>query len=289
MTWGIGVAGTVALDDVTTPSGHRENQLGGSAVYFALAAGRYAPVHLAGVVGPEGHAMLQEHLRKCPADVTIDISGLEVVDGPTYRWKAQHNISDGTTEYEEWLGPYEVWQPHVSSAMAAAPVLFLASMRPALQRLVLDQSRARMVGIDTMTGFIRNETSAVLELAAEVDVFFLNRIELACLRGEQHSTWLDDARALCGRGRPRAMVVKGGAETTAWVTKQNHVALPAYPVDRVIDPTGAGDAFAGGFLGACARAERDDEEFFTTALEEGLRCAADAISEFGVTGLLRSR
>jgi sugar/nucleoside kinase (ribokinase family) len=158
-------------------------------------------------------------------------------------------------------------------------------MHPALQRDVLAQSSARLVGADSMTEYTGPERDAVREVAHACDVLFLNRSELASLTGAPITTWRQEAIAMCGVGRLRAVVVKGGPEGAAVVTDDGVISRPAAPVGDVVDPTGAGDALAGGFLAACAVAERDDTDFFPTALEAGLRSAARAISQFGVAGL----
>jgi sugar/nucleoside kinase (ribokinase family) len=163
-------------------------------------------------------------------------------------------------------------------------VLFLASLRPELQRGVLEQSRARLVGADSMTVFLAERAAEVRAVAEGADVLFLNQRELAIVTGDHD--WRRAARGLCGRGRLRAVVVKQGRRGVACVSSNAVVEVAASDVSPVPDPTGAGDALAGGFLGLCAREERDDAPFFEIALQEGVRCAARAIASFGVDGLL---
>lgn len=285
MAWDIAVAGTVTLDDVTTPRGHRGQQQGGSAVYFALAASRYAEVSLVGCVGADGVGSLRRTLDGCA--VTLD--GLEMSAQPTMRWWARHDFERWVTADERTeQGTYEHWRPRLPHAAVDAGVLFVGSMRPESQVGVLRQSRARLIGSDSMTVYIGSRGDEVRAVAEESDILFLNRSELAALTGLPAADWLDSARSLCGRGRLRAVVVKAGPLGAAVVTASTLVERAAHPVEDVLDPTGAGDSLAGGFLGACARAERDDEEFFPAALDEGLRCAADAIVAFG-TEVLRRR
>jgi sugar/nucleoside kinase (ribokinase family) len=286
VTWEIAVAGTVHVDDITTPAGRRPTQLGGSAVYFALAAADPATVHLNGIVGRDHAAAFVELLR----DRRITLDGMVVSDEPTFRWHARH-------DFDSWIAVDTVsddgcdpsWRPRLPPAAAAAPVLFLASMHPSLQRGVLAQSSARLVGADSMTDYTGPERDAVREVAHACDVLFLNRSELASLTGAPITTWRQEAIAMCGVGRLRAVVVKGGPDGAAVVTGDGVISRPAAPVGDIVDPTGAGDALAGGFLAACAVAERDDTDFFPTALEAGLQSAATAISHFGVVGLTRSR
>ncbi|MFN2568409.1 MAG: PfkB family carbohydrate kinase [Candidatus Dormibacteria bacterium] len=282
MTWDIAVAGTVTLDDVTTPHGRRTEQPGGSAVYSALAAAGFAPVFLIGTRGRDGDRCADAIARR-----GIRTDGLTVVDRPTFRWRAVH-------DYDRWItgseasaeGAYVDWSPRLPEPAARAPVLFAGSMRPDLQSLVIDQSRARLIGIDSMSVFIaagRHDVAAVVERA---DVLFLDRAELGALTATSPARWRHAAGSLCGRGRLRAVVVKGGPAGAACVTAESVTERPAGPVAAVIDPTGAGDALAGGFLGACAMSERDDEGQWPEALERGIECAAAAISGFGTEALL---
>jgi cytidine kinase len=283
VTWEIAVAGTVHVDDITTPAGHRPVELGGSAVYFSLAAARSATVHLNGIVGRD-HAAEFERLLRNPH---IRLDGLVISDEPTFRWHARH-------DFDRWIavdtasddGCDPSWLPRLPPAAARAPVLFLASMRPALQREVLAQSSARLVAADSMTDYTGPERGAVRDVAHACDVLFLNRSELASLTGTPITTWRQEAIAMCGVGRLRAVVVKGGPDGASVATDDGIISRPAAQVAAVVDPTGAGDALAGGFLAACAGAERDDADFFAIALEAGLRSAAKAIANFGVAGLV---
>lgn len=285
MGWDIAVAGTVTLDDVVTPEGSESSQQGGSAVYFALAASRYARVHAVGVVGADGLDSLRGTVEGC--DVSIE--GVVQSEQPTMHWWARHDFVRWVTAEERTeQGAYESWQPTLPAAAADAPVLFAGSMRPDLQLSVLRQSRARLIGSDSMTVYIGSRGDDVREVAESSDILFLNRSELAALTGAPGDDWLESAQSLCGRGRLRAVVVKAGPLGAAVVTASSVVERAAHPVETVMDPTGAGDSLAGGFLGACARAERDDDGFLPTALDEGLRCAADAIVAFG-TRVLRHR
>jgi sugar/nucleoside kinase (ribokinase family) len=285
LAWDVAVAGTVCFDDITTPRGHRENLQGGSAMYFALAASRYAPVHVVGAVGRDGIDSVHRTVDGC--DVTVE--GVEVSDEPTMHWYARHDFGAWVTAEERTeQGPYASWSPRLPDVARDAPVLFIGSMLPELQIQALRQSRARLIGSDSMTLYIADRGTDVRAVVQESDILFLNRSELAALTGMPSDDWVASARALCGRGRLRAVVVKGGPSGAAVVSAHSVVERAAHPVEAVLDPTGAGDSLAGGFLGACARAERDDDEFFGAALDEGLRCAADAIVAFG-TEALRKR
>ena len=283
MSWEMTAAGTVHLDDIVTPHGRRTRQIGGSSLYFALAAAPHGRVHVSTIVGEDAAA----ELRRTLAGLPVELSGVEVSPEPTFRWHAVHDFDRwvAVTVAEE-PGCDPEWRPRLTSEAARAPVLFLGSMRPSLQRDILAQSSARLIGVDSMACFTGPERDAVLEVVTGCDLLFLNRAELTSLVPEAPG-WEAAALSLRGRGRLRAVVVKAGPLGAALVTTSAITELAAAPVDEVIDPTGAGDAVAGGFLGLCAAAERNDEEFFAPALEEGLARAAATIASFGTSGLRR--
>jgi sugar/nucleoside kinase (ribokinase family) len=268
VAWRITATGTVTIDDVTTPLGHGTEQQGGSAVYFSLAAAPFVPVHMVAGAG-------------------VDLEGLEVSVQPTFRWRATHDFERWVTACEQSdEGAYASWRPRITGAAAAAEVLFLGSMPPGLQLEALAQSRARVIGADSMTVYIGAQRERVTSVVEAADVLFLNRTELAALSDRPAEHWREAARDLCGRRRLRVVVVKAGPLGAACVTATEVVERAAHPVGTVVDPTGAGDALAGGFLGACARAEKDPVDHLVEALEAGLRRAAQAISRFGPEGLL---
>ena len=283
MTWEVAVAGTFHSDDVTTPAGRRD-VLGGSSVYFALAAARFAPVHVNGIVGSD----TADEFRRILDDPGIDLEGMVVSDLPTFRWHAVHDFERFVTSHESAEpGCDPEWRPVLAEPSRHAGVLFVASMDPRLQAAVVDQSAARLIGTDSMTEFIAGRPGDVRAVLRRVDILFLTAAELAVLTGDDD--WRRSAAGLCGIGRLRAVVVKRGPRGAACVTRHSVIEMRAVPVPRVVDPTGAGDALAGGFLGHVARSERADGATFETALGHGLRCAADAIVEFGTAGLVQTR
>ena len=280
MPWEVAVAGTLHRDDITTPHGRRTS-LGGSAVYCGLAAARFARVHLNGIVGADTAGAFRALLDAA----AIDSAAVVVSSSPTFLWHAVHDFDRWVTADESAEpGCDPEWRPLLDGASRGADVLFVGSMHPRLQREILRQSHARLIGSDSMTVFMAEDGGLVREVAEASDVLFLNTAELEALTGG--GDWRDSARALCGRGRLRAVVVKQGPDGAACVTAHEVIEVPAHPVDRVVDPTGAGDTVAGGFLGTCAEHERDDETFFGAALAEGVRCAGDAVSAFGLAGLI---
>jgi sugar/nucleoside kinase (ribokinase family) len=283
VTWEVAVAGTFHRDDVTTPTGRRD-VLGGSAVYFALAASRYAPVHVNGIVGSDTVG----EFRRMLDSPEIHLDGMVVSDLPTFRWHAVHDFERFVTSHESAEPGCDAgWQPVLAEPSRRAEVVFVASMDPRLQGEVVDQSAARLIGTDSMTEFIASRPAEVRSVLERVDILFLTAAELAALTGDDD--WRASATGLCGIGRLRAVVVKRGPRGAACVTADAVIEMAALPVPRVVDPTGAGDALAGGFLGHAARNGRGDESTFEASLAEGLRCAADAIVEFGTAGLVATR
>jgi sugar/nucleoside kinase (ribokinase family) len=279
MAWDIAVAGTFHHDDVTTPHGRAES-FGGSAAYFALAAARYTRVFVNGIAGSDARETYQAMFEGLP----VDSSGLAISDRPTFVWHVVHDFDHWVTASESAdPGCDPEWVPSLASAARDAQALFLASLRPELQRAVLEQSRARLIAVDSMKLFIRTQPAEVLSLVEASDVLFLTADELALLSGQPE--WRQAARSLCGRGRLRCVVVKRGPLGASCVTASAIVDVAAEPVEQVVDPTGAGDALAGGFLGWCAIHERDHDEHFVDALREGVRCAAGAVATFGTAGL----
>jgi sugar/nucleoside kinase (ribokinase family) len=283
VTWEVAVAGTFHRDDVTTPAGRRD-VLGGSAVYFALAASRFAPVHVNGIVGADTAAGFRAMLDS-PA---IHLDGMVVSDLPTFRWHAVHDFERWVTSRESAEpGCDPEWRPLLLERSRQAEMLFVASMDPRLQRDVLEQSSARLIGTDSMTEFIMSRPAEVLAVVERADILFLTAAELAALTG--HDDWRASAAGLLGMGRLRAVVVKRGPRGAACVSAGAVLEMAAVPVSRVVDPTGAGDSLAGGFLGRVALGGDAGEAALDVALAEGMRCAADAVTEFGTAGLVRSR
>ncbi len=282
MSWDIAVAGSVTFDKITTPRGHRDHVMGGSAVYFSLSACRYSQVHMSAVVGEDG----EEELASLCQELPIDRSGVSVSPMPTFRSHLEHDFNTWmTSSVRTEPGAYVGWHPRLTGAAMNAPVLFIGSTMPALQREAQLQSNARLSGADSMAVFISEQHDAVSEVVQNADILFLDRRELSLLSGHALEDFEKGAKSLLGKGRLRAVVVKRGPLGATLVTQGTCLSMPAAPVPGVDDPTGAGDAFAGGFLGACARAERDDEAFFPEALHDALLSAAPAISVFGTHAL----
>ncbi len=280
--WSVTVAGTIGFDDLTTPAGSVAQVPGGSALYFTLATLGLSVARPVAAVGGDGQQLL-DLLR----GAGVDGVGVVTMAGPSYRWNAVHGNGPVPESEVQNLGVYAEWSPRVPETHRESEILFLGSMPPRLQLAVMGQvSGANLVAIDTMRDFIASDRQLLLDLITSADLFFANRAELAALMGNDTPPLLL-ARSLLADNRLRAVVVKEGPAGATLVTRSGHRLVPAHPVNSVVDPTGAGDALAGGMLGTIASLGASDEDALAQALEEGVRRAALAISAFGVEGLLR--
>ena len=247
LTDSILVVGSVALDSVKTPEGETKDALGGSAVYFSLAARLFARVQLLGVVGTDFPA---EH-RAMLEGRGIDVSGLKAVEGKTFRWSGRYGKDLNCAKtLDTQLNVFKTFKPALSEDQKSAPVLFLGNIDPELQWEVLSQmEHPGLVACDTMNYWISSKKAALKEVLSRVDVFLVNDDEARKLTGEPNA--VRAARKLAEWG-PQVVVVKKGEHGALLVAGERVYAFPAYPVEKVLDPTGAGDSFAGGFLGYLA-------------------------------------
>lgn len=254
MAAGILVVGSVALDSVQTPEGESREALGGSAVYFSLAARHFAPVRMVGVVGED----FPREFRAMLDASGVDTRGLEAVSGKTFRWVGRfgRNLNSAKT-LATHLNVFETFRPRLTEEQKSCSVVFLANIDPELQFEVLSQMKGpRLVACDTMNYWIGLKRSALQELLSKVDVFFVNEEEARKLSKEANS--VRAAKRLCEWG-PRVVVVKKGEHGAILYSRGKVFPFPAFPVETVKDPTGAGDTFAGGFLGCLAQHPDWDE------------------------------
>lgn len=279
---GIVVVGSVALDSVATPAGAVENALGGSAVYFSLAARQHADVRLVGVVGQDFPA---EHTALL-CDHGVCVEGLRVEDGLTFRWAGRYgeNLSDCET-LDTQLNVFADFRPSLPESYRDAGVVFLANIDPDLQLEVLNQVRNPwLTAMDTMNLWIAIKKGAVTEVMRQVDVVFLNEGELKQFTGQGNV--YAAARQVLALG-PKVVVVKKGEYGAALFSDGSYFVAPAFPVEDVKDPTGAGDSFAGGFLGHLAGAGALSEAAARRALVHGSVIASFTVEDFSVRRLLR--
>lgn len=244
------VVGSVAIDWIITPRAERPESVGGSATFFAMAASYLSQVRLVGVVGRDFPDYAVADLRAAG----VDVSGLEIVkDGLTFRWKGEYhaNMNDRTT-LETHLNVFEKFQPNLPEAFRGSEYLFLANIQPRLQSDVFAQmKRPRLVGLDTMNLWISIANDDLKAVLKDVDVLTLNDEEARQLSGEHNI--VKAARAVRALG-PRNVVIKRGEYGALLFDADGEVfSCPALPLEDVVDPTGAGDSFAGGFMGWLAR------------------------------------
>jgi sugar/nucleoside kinase (ribokinase family) len=255
------VVGSVALDSVESPFGRREDALGGSATFFSTAASILGPVQLVGVIGED---FPEEHLSFLRSR-GIDLSGLVKSPGKTFRWKGRYSyeLNEAQT-LDTQLNVFETFSPNIPPAFQKARYVFLGNIDPVLQSRVLDQvERPKLVAADTMNFWIRGKRADLLKTLSRVDLLFVNDAEARELAGE--SNILKAARAIQRMG-PQRVAVKRGEYGAMLVDGENLFASPALPLSEVFDPTGAGDTFAGGFLGFLAR----QDDLSPTTLRQGL-------------------
>jgi len=274
------VVGSIAFDSVKTPFGSRERMLGGSAVHFALAASFFDAVHVVGPVGDDFGEAEYEVLRNRGVD-TGDIE--HVAGGKTFFWRGEYGWDLNTREtLDTQLNVFADFVPKLSEASRASEVLFLANIQPDLQRQVRNQcDRARFVALDSMNLWIETARDSLIETISGVDCLLLNDAELRQLTEEP--SLVRAARKIRDWG-PSVVVAKQGEYGAAMLTEEGFFGLPAYPLETVIDPTGAGDSFAGGFMGYIA-AQSDgypDQELLAGAMAYGIAIASFNVEAFGV-------
>ena len=274
------VIGSVALDSVETPFGRREAVLGGSATYFSTSASFFGPVRLVAVVGedfPDEHARFLEGRG-------VELDGLARRPGRTFRWKGRYEYDLNVAHtLETHLNVFADFRPEVPAAWREPDHLFLGNIDPELQDAVLDQvRRPRLVAADTMNFWITSKRDALLRTLRRVDLLFVNDAEARQLAGESNVVLA--ARAILGMG-PRAVVVKRGEHGALYFSGDETFAASAVPLASVFDPTGAGDSFAGGFMGYLARNGRHDPPVMRRAIAVGSVLASFVVEQFSLDRL----
>jgi sugar/nucleoside kinase (ribokinase family) len=275
------VVGSVALDSIETPSGQRDDILGGSASYFSTVASLFEQVFLVAVVGRD---FPEDHVRFLGSR-SIDLEGLRRAPGRTFRWRGRYgeNLNEAQT-LETQLNCFETFNPELPERYRQAEYVFLANIDPELQIRVLDQVRApRFVACDTMNFWIQGKPEALRRTLSRVDCVMINDGEARLLSGERNLPRA--ARAIRALG-PKQVVIKRG-EYGALVFDDDVFAVPAFPLEEVHDPTGAGDSFAGGFMGYLAHLRRHEPETVRRAAVMGSVAASFAVEDFSLDRLKR--
>ncbi len=273
------VVGSIALDSVFTPFGETADALGGSAVYFSVAGSLLHPVRVVGVVGRDYPMAELERLT----DRGIDWSGVERAEGESFRWKGKYSYDLQSREtLETRLGVFADFRPKLPDGFRAADYLFLGNIDPELQLDVLSQvNRPRLVVCDTMNYWIQRKRDALLELLRRVDVLMVNDSEARELSGDWNIHRA--GRWILARG-PGRVVIKQGEHGALLLEPGRTFYAPAYPLEEVFDPTGAGDAFAGGFMGYLARSGSVAQDNLRRAMVYGAAMGSYAVASFGIRG-----
>jgi len=274
------VVGSIGIDDIATPDATRTDVLGGSVTYACAAASFFTRVGAVGIVGSDFPDAFLARYRS----FGIDMAGLQCVPGRTFRWSGVYeadfiNRRTLTTE----LGVFADFKPKLPVAFRSAPYVLLGNIGPELQEHVLDQAcGARFVVADTMDLWINVAREALDRVIKRVDLLMLNDGEARLLTGRHN---LRDCAAAILEAGPRYVVIKKGEHGAQLFSRDGIALIPAYPVNVVVDPTGAGDAFAGGFLGSLARSGRTDEPAIRTALLYGATVASFGVEAFSLERL----
>lgn len=276
------VVGSVAFDSIRTPHGMAEEILGGSATYFSVTASWFAQVKLVAVVGED---FTERHLQVF-ANRSIDTAGLERAPGKTFRWRGEYvgSMNEART-LETRLNVFEQFQPKIPPAYLQSEFVFLGNIDPVLQLHVRQQlPKARLVALDSMNFWIQGKPEDLRRALAAVDALIVNEGEARMLAGCQN---LNRAAAAIRELGPRTVVIKRGEHGVSLFTGHRVFCIPAYPLDEVHDPTGAGDTFAGGFMGHLARTGDMSEANLRRAVVYGSAMASFAVEEMGLERLLR--
>ncbi len=276
------VVGSLALDNIETPFGHSENMIGGSAVYISVASSYFfAPVRLVGVVGgdfpQEGINFLHEQ--------NVDTDGLEIIkDGKTFRWggRYHYDLNMRDTLFTD-LNVFETFNPKIPSQYKRSRYVCLGNIDPVLQRSVVRQiEKPELIVGDTMNFWIERKTDELKQTLKLMDALIVNDSEALLLAGEPNL--IKAARAIQEMG-PRIVIIKKGEHGALLVTESTIFLAPAYPLENIHDPTGAGDSFAGGFIGWIAKTEDTSDANLKRAVIYGSTLASFCVEKFGIEGL----
>jgi len=276
------VVGSLGIDTIETPFGRVENVLGGSATYIVTAASYFvAPIRLVGIVGGDFPKEYIDFLESRE----VDLEGLQIVkDGKTFRWggRYQYDLNSRDTLFTE-LNVFEHFDPVIPESFRKTTHVCLGNIDPDLQRRVLEQiEKPRLVVGDTMNFWIKRKRKELLETLKLVDILIINDAEARELTNEPNL--IRAAKAIIGKG-PRMIIIKKGEHGALLVTERTVFSAPAYPLEMINDPTGAGDAFAGGFIGWLAKTDDLSEANCKRAVIYGSALASFCVEQFSLIRL----
>lgn len=271
------VLGTVALDTVKTPKGKRHNMLGGSAAHFAMAARFFTQVNLVAVVGEDFPLCHIDFLRR----KGIVLTSLKKESGSTFRWEGEYKGDmNSAFTLNTQLGVLSAFRPSPSDEQKKMKYIFLANVDPDIQNHLLDSIHSpKLTALDSMNYWIKHKRKELLKLLKRVDIFVANDAEAKELSGKHNL--LDAARKLRGLG-PKMILIKKGEHGVLFYADNFYFSLPAYPVTKLVDPTGAGDSFAGGFIGYLTKAKTINKKAIKKAIGYGTVIASFNVEGFGL-------
>ncbi|RME00353.1 MAG: sugar kinase, partial [Calditrichaeota bacterium] len=274
------VVGSIGFDTVETPGGKSERALGGTAVYFSMAASYFTRVGMVAAVGTDFPEEYVQLLRQ----KGVDLSGLMTLKGETFHWGGKYHADMNSRDtLFTHLNVFKDFQPQVPAAYRNTPFIFLGNIDPSLQLHVLEQiDQPRLVALDTMNYWIDGTPEALKQVLSHIDLLFVNDEEARQLSGE--ISLIKAARKIQQMG-PKMIIVKKGEHGALLIREQEIFFAPAYPLETVKDPTGAGDTFAGGFMGYLAKANAFDEMSLRRAMIYGSTLASFAVEDFSIENL----
>jgi sugar/nucleoside kinase (ribokinase family) len=274
------VIGSVAFDSVETPFGRGDDVLGGSATYFSTSASFFTGVQLVAVVGDD----FPEEPKEFLSSRGVDLAGLQTRPGETFRWKGRYgyDLNEAQT-LETHLNVFETFHPQLPESYRKAEYVFLAHIDPELQLEVLNQvERPKLIACDTMNFWIEGKREALVRTLGHVDILVINEAEVRQLADE--ANLVKASRAVLAMG-PKTLVVKRGEYGVLVFTEHSIFSAPAYPLEEVFDPTGAGDTFAGGFMGYLAATNNLSDETIRKATVFGSVMASFTVEDFSLNRL----
>lgn len=274
------VIGSVAFDSVETPFGRGDDVLGGSATYFSTSASFFTGVQLVAVVGDD----FPEEPKQFLSSRGVDLAGLQTREGETFRWKGRYgyDLNEAQT-LETHLNVFETFHPQLPESYRKAEYVFLANIDPELQLEVLNQvERPKLIACDTMNFWIDGKRDALVRTLGHVDILVINEAEVRQLADE--ANLVKASRAILAMG-PKTLVVKRGEYGVLVFTEHSIFSAPAYPLEEVFDPTGAGDTFAGGFMGYLAATNNMSDETIRKATVFGSVMASFTVEDFSLNRL----
>lgn len=275
------VVGSVAYDSISTPQGKAENILGGSANYFSVASSLYSKVNVVGVVGEDYKESDFELLKSR----NVNLEGLQQVSGKTFHWEGKYedDMNEAIT-LETQLNVFEHFDPTLPEAYKDSKYVFLANIDPELQLKVLEQVNSpKFVGLDTMNLWIDIKKEKLKEVMSKVDVVLINEGEARMFANTMNT--VKAIKEIASHG-PKGVVVKRGEYGFMMYAEEQYFVLPAYPVENVVDPTGAGDTFAGGFFGYLAKTDSGyNMEALKNACIHGCLTASFTVEGFGLSNI----